>query len=372
VIKTDSDGEIVWQHEFDVAEFETASFSSAAVLPDGGYVFVGQVTRSGEKYWDMLWLTLAPEEPVAQPPPNAPVQGAISVDTADQVARLSTFGGHSDKVIDLVFSGDGAYLASSSLDRTIKVWDIASWQEAHAFPMNKVGFNGIALSPDGRLLASADAIWDLQSKGIIHELERNRRDPAPVAFSPDGSLLAVAVEGQPIKLWDVATGGVARTFAETLDEVTFRIVFSPGGTLLAVGAHEGTVRLWDVESGEVAGTIQYGHGDVHDADFSPDGRALATGGTDETVRLWDVASGQLVHTMRQGNGLYGVAVSPDGTLVASAGCDRTVKLWDAASGQLVRSLPHADEVMTVAFSPDGSLLASGGYDDLIYLWGIPP
>jgi WD40 repeat protein len=316
--------------------------------------------------------TEAKLSPMDSPQPNAASPLYLSRDTADQVELLHTLDGHSDRVIDLAFSGDGACLASSSLDRTIKLWRVVNWQEVHAFSMSKVGFNGIALSPDGRLLASADAIWDVESGQVIHTLERGRDVPGPVAFSPDGSTLAVALESQAIKLWDVANGEVVRIFTEQQDNVTFRIVFAPDGALLAVGVHGGMVRLWDVERGQIAGTLQYGDesGDVHDVAFSPDGSVLASGGTDSTVRLWDVASGRLLHTLRHGDGLYGVAISPDGSLVASAGCDRTVKLWDVASGRLLRSLPHDDEVMAVAFSPDGTLLASGGYDTKIYLWGL--
>ena len=66
----------------------------------------------------------------------------------------------------VTFSGDGAYLASSSKDKTIKLWEVENWQEADTFSMNKVVFNGIAFSPDGRLLASADAICDVESKQL--------------------------------------------------------------------------------------------------------------------------------------------------------------------------------------------------------------
>jgi WD40 repeat protein len=310
--------------------------------------------------------------PMDRPQPTAAPPLALSHDTASQVELLHTLDGHSDRIIDLVFSGDGAYVASSSLDRTIKLWDVVNWQEVHTFSMSKVGFNGIALSPDGRLLASADAIWDVESGQVVHTLEEGRDVPGPVAFSPDGATLAIALESRAIKLWDVVSGEVVRTFTEQPDNVTFRIVFSPDGALLAAGVHGGMVRLWDVASGRIAGTLQYGDesGDVHDVAFSPDGSVLASGGTDSTVRLWDVTRGQLLHTLRHGNGLYGVAISPDGSLVASAVCDRTVKLWDVASGRLLRSLPHADEVMSVAFSPDGTLLVSGGYDNKIYLWGV--
>jgi pimeloyl-ACP methyl ester carboxylesterase len=312
---------------------------------------------------------------------QAVVPAAISVETADKVELLSTLSGHDDRVNDLVFSGDGAYLASSSRDRTIKLWDVQTWQQVHTFSMNKAGFNGIALSPCGRLLASADAIWDVESGQVVHTLEGSRRVPGPVAFSPDGSTLAAALEGRAIKLWKVASGEVQRTFAEQPDEVTFSIAFSPDGALLATGVHGGLVRLWDVASGQIVGTLEHGgeDDDVHDLAFSPDGEMLASAGNDNTVRLWQVASRQATHVLRHGNGLYGVAFAPDGRLVAAACCDRTVKLWDVrepqsndvATGRQVRSLPHADEVMTVAFAPDGTLLASGGYDNQIYLWGIP-
>ena len=381
MIKTDADGEILWQQVCREKAYEQVSFSSVDILPEGGYVFVGRAIPSGERYWDLLWLRLTPDgTPVstanttAFPTPTSTFPlAAISVDTADQVERLFTLPGHRDRVNDLAFSGDGAYLASSSLDKTIKLWDVQTWQEVHAFSMNKAGFNGIAFSPDGRLLASADAIWDLASKQVVHTLERSRNVPGPVAFSPDGLILAVALESQPIRLWDVASGEMLPTFAEQPDDVTFSIAFSPDGALLAAGVHGSMVRLWDVASGQITGALEHGSedDDVHDLAFSPDGSILASASNDDTVRLWDIASGQVVHILRHGNGLYGVAFSPDGSLVASACCDRTVKLWDVTTGRQVRSLPHADEVMAVAFSPDGTLLASGGYDHQIHLWGVP-
>ncbi|MFX1411985.1 MAG: hypothetical protein ACFFA6_16690, partial [Promethearchaeota archaeon] len=49
IVKTDPEGEILWQHTLGGDEYERVHFSSAVVLPDGGYVFVGGIARSGEK-----------------------------------------------------------------------------------------------------------------------------------------------------------------------------------------------------------------------------------------------------------------------------------------------------------------------------------
>jgi WD40 repeat protein len=266
---------------------------------------------------------------------------AISPDNAADLKLLRTIDETRGRVWTLAFSGDGAHFASS--DRNdINVWDLSSNQRAFAFDIRELDLNSFVFSPDSRLLATAQTIWDVQSREVLQRLDT----PGLLhpAFSPDGKLLAVSGV-HPIKIWDVASGQLVRTFDEQTDNHSFSIAFSPDGTLLADSGRKGRITLWDVVSGQVVRNISNDgiQNDVHDIAFSPDGKLLVSVGTDYTVRLWEVSSGQVLQTMMQGNGLYGVAFSPDGRLVASAGCDRTVKLWDVASGRMVASLRHGDE-----------------------------
>jgi Tol biopolymer transport system component len=377
--RVDQDGNVLWRRSL---VGQTVYGADGLIeLADGGYLVAGFVQITNGRSYDAILLRTDAEGQITTPSPptkaavsptatNAPAPGVISVAGADQVERLYTLSGHSDKVFSLVLSGDGSYIASVSPDRTIKLWDVASGKELHTFSISEVGMNDIAFSPDGRLLASSETIWDVDSKQVVHALGRGRY--GPVVFSPDGSALAVASFGQPIKLFDVASGQVVRALDDQAGNLPLSIKFSPDGTFLAVGGHlNGEVKLWDVENGQIVHTFAHDtRSNIHGLAFSPDGRLMASAATERTVKVWDVASRQVVHTM-QGTGCYAVTFSPDGSLLASAGCDRTVKLWDAASGRLVRSLPHDDEVMAVAFSSDGTLLASGGYDHQIHLWGVP-
>lgn len=319
-------------------------------------------------------LAPTPKAP-APAPTSAPLAATdahgktpISPDNAARVELVRTLDGHQDKVWNVAFSGDGAYMASSDQRGAIKVWDAALGQQAFAFSSQGASMNNLTFSPDSHLLASAQTIWDVKSRQVLHTLDG--RNYYNAAFSPDGVWLAVSGQ-HSIKLWDVASGQAARTFKAQADTVSFSIAFSPDGAMLASGEHDGVIRLWNVASGQVARTFTHdARKDVHDVAFSPDGKLLASVSIDSTVRLWNVASGQIVHSMRHGDGLYGVAFSPDGRLVASAGCDRTVKLWGVVSGRLVHTLSHGDEVTSVAFSPDGASLASGAYDSQVYVWGI--
>lgn len=60
LIKTDSDGEILWQRVYKPEAYEQVSFNAAAVLAEGEYVFVGSATRKEKLYSDMLWLHWTP------------------------------------------------------------------------------------------------------------------------------------------------------------------------------------------------------------------------------------------------------------------------------------------------------------------------
>jgi mRNA-degrading endonuclease toxin of MazEF toxin-antitoxin module len=63
---------------------------------------------------------------------DTPAQAVISVDTIDQVERLQTLD-HGGKVNGLSFSPDGALLASSGSDRTVKLWSVESGQAVQTF-----------------------------------------------------------------------------------------------------------------------------------------------------------------------------------------------------------------------------------------------
>lgn len=310
--------------------------------------------------------------PVPIPNTITPIPSVISISPTENVVLLHTFSGHSKRVLDVAFSAQGEFLASSSQDMNIKLWDVRSGQEVQTFRMRSVDMADIDISIGRNLLASGEAIWDLESLQEIHALERGSPFPGSVAFSPDGSALALGLFDRQITLWDVTSGQPVYTFDRQEENRTKRMDFSPDGALLAVGVIDGTVRLLDVASGNIVKVLKYsGETDIHDLAFSPDGNYLATGGRVPAVILWDVTSGEFVRTFRLTDNPISMDFSPDGTILATAGgSEYEVRLWDVESGNLLHSLPHNDQLSSVAFSPDGRLLV-GCFDSNIYLWEIP-
>jgi WD40 repeat protein/tRNA A-37 threonylcarbamoyl transferase component Bud32 len=259
--------------------------------------------------------------------------------------EIATLTGHSDYVFSVVLSPDGRTLASGSADKKIKLWDVQGQRKIATLTGHSGCVLSVALSPDGRTLASGSGMmdgtiklwdvqsqrkwWDVRSQGEIATLTGHSDYIISIALSPDGRTLASGSADKKIKLWDVRSQREIATLTGHSNYV-MSVAFSPDGRTLASGSKDNTIKLWDVQSqGEIA-TLT-GHSDiVYSIALSPDGRTLASGSKDNTIKLWDVQSQREIATLTGHSHLVrSVAFSPDGRTLASGSWDNTIKLWRA-------------------------------------------
>jgi WD40 repeat protein len=295
--------------------------------------------------------------------------------------------------ISIAFAPDGKYLAAVIEEDDLHIFAVATGQPVHR--LKHYWASRVAYAPDGRTLTSARGPtlrrWDATTgKELAQEFAGHQAGVAAVAVSPDGKM--VASGGDNIRLWARATGKPIRRIE--VKGYVAALAFSKDGKKLASGGRDRMARLWDVDSGKLVQVLKGAKHMLCGVALSPDGKLLAAGDAQATMRVWDVDTGKEKYQfdMKSGTENLSLAFSPDGKKLACAGAwndssflppgginiqgvhmtrkeGYLVLLWDMATGKEARRFAGLrDKIKSVAFAPDGKILAAASRDGRIAFW----
>lgn len=238
--------------------------------------------------------------------------------------------------------------------------------------------NAVVFSPDGQRLYAAGGdtgiegeirAWNSADAALVRAIRGHKDAIYSLAVSPDGKLLASGSYDQKIKLWNAETGAEIRTLSGH-NGCIYALDFRADGKILASASGDRTVKLWDVATGERRDTLSQPLKEQYALAFSPDGQRLAAGGVDRRIRVWQISddaretTNPLLHSKFGHEGsILRLAFSQDGKSLISSAEDKTVKIWNPESMQeklLLETQP--DWPPALAFVLDGKAAAIGRLD----------
>jgi len=175
---------------------------------------------------------------VTQDPGN---EYAVLVWDVNSVQQVFALRGHTEPVTAIVFSPDGLTLATASLDKSVRLWDMTNGQQTARIDAG-AGATALAFSPDGATLAvgySDGTTLALSLAGGISAgslLNTHNGGVTALAFTPDGgTLVSVGLDAALAARSAAAllNGEAASRFAVPKDGAD-ALALSPDGTAVAV------------------------------------------------------------------------------------------------------------------------------------------
>ena len=244
-------------------------------------------------------------------------------------------------------------------------------------------FVGMALSPDGNLLATSDdtaglQIRDATSGSWIRDMDNVPGQIDVPVFSLDGSL--VAAENRNIddsssdgfSIWAVASGRRLVRLPMGQGHIFLGCQFLRGGRFLGVGLPQPQLtRLWSLASDPSHPRLLEEFTTCPAMDSAAAGGALLTQEGPTTIVLRDVRTGKSNRPFH---------VEPDGENISAFGCSKgaeivaavsepsgKLRLWDGHTGKLQATRAVPPKVYRLYFSPDGETLAAIDQSEIVHL-----
>ncbi|KAL7990839.1 hypothetical protein Chor_014269 [Crotalus horridus] len=163
-------------------------------------------------------------------------------------ACSQVFEGHTHYVMQIVINPkDNNQFASTSLDRTIKVWQLGSSSPNFTLEGHEKGVNSIDYYSGGDkpyLISGADdrlvKIWDYQNKTCVQILEGHAQNVSCVSFHPELPIIITGSEDGTVRIWHSSTYRLESTLNYGMERV-WCVASLRGSNNVALGYDEGSI-----------------------------------------------------------------------------------------------------------------------------------
>lgn len=224
---------------------------------------------------------------------------------------VATGEGHMGAVGAVAFAhpkgGQVDFVATAGADRLLKVWSLETLVEERkqdmeidlsplalkataAIAAHDKEINTVAVAPNNLYLATGSLdktvrVWKMPHLSLHVALKGHRRGIWSVHFSPIDKVLASASGDRTIRLWNLADSSCIRTLEGHTSSVLKCQFVSYGTQILSVGA-DGLLKHWEVRNGECISTFDEHEDKVWALCSNREEQMLASGGGDSTIQIW--------------------------------------------------------------------------------------
>ncbi|KAF4366236.1 hypothetical protein G4B88_030414 [Cannabis sativa] len=289
-------------------------------------------------------------------------------------AEVNSVRASTSKVICCHFSSDGKLLASGGHDKKAVLWYTDSLKSKTSLEEHSALITDVRFSPSMSRLATSSfdktvRVWDADNPGYsLRTFMGHSNTVMSLDFHPNKEdLLSSCDSDGEIRYWSINNGSCARVFKGGTAQMRFQPRF---GRYLAAAA-DNLVSILDVETQVCRNSLQGHTKPVHSVCWDPSGELLASV-SEDSVRVWSLGSGnegECVHELScSGNKFHSCVFHPTYPSLLVVGCYQSLELWNMMENKTMTISAHEGLIAALAVSPLTGLVASASHDKFVKLW----
>jgi len=261
--------------------------------------------------------------------------GEISIFSIESGSRECKFKAHDNYITDLDFDTD-MFLLSSSLDCTVKRWEVFTGEEVCSYAGHERGVNCVKVSPTASVFLSGSRdrtlrLWGTQGV-TLKTFKGHQYGIHSCDFSNDGLRAISGARYGEVKIWCVETG------IELCDLKAHSMIVSSvfyRGNFCFTSSHDNSVCTWS-QDGELKLKTEMSKGCKIAKSIIMHGEKHGILLENNSMKFFNIDTGTIEHTFHgHFKPISCCTISRNNRVCASGSLDGTVRLWDSYTGNLV-------------------------------------
>jgi len=277
---------------------------------------------------------------------------------------------HSKLITRMAISPDRKQIATSSNDKTIRLWDIEEekdsvfrkWELNDYSSINNITF----FTNSSKFISSGNPtfIYDISSDDTLNLDYVTQL----VSVSKDNQNV-ILVDGNSFVIYNIHTRKYSLPIKAHNSQIR-SATFSPDGKKILTTSEDGYIKEWSVENGDSIRSFRGHKSAVTSASYSPNGSFIVS--ASKEIRIWDIKTGDCIDSIQKNDMFYrSIVFNQKGNSFLTATGDNKIILLDMNSLKMKRIYQdHTDAVNSIAFNNDESCIISSSDDGTCVIWDV--
>lgn len=288
-----------------------------------------------------------------------------------QILETKILTGHKAEVSSLAFSTDGKYLASTSWDKTVKIWDVNTGKLLKTLEGFASFGRAVSFNSKGNFLAVSNSdktikIWDATNFTLLSTLLGHTDGVLAIDFNPKKNELVSAGNDNLIIIWDLNSFTVKHRITAHSHQI-WSVKYNNDGTKILSVSRDGFLKVWSASNLSETYNINLSAFLRSTAWGNLDVEYFAAANTGEIFQ-GSINKKEFTNIMNHTGFVSSIVYNDEYGLFFSAGQDGKIIAYSTSlQEEIIGISDHMSVLYALAFEPKSGFLASGGEDKQIFL-----